>query len=231
MAISLTAYTIVSTTLTGALAMAAFIRAPARPHFKEIDVERINIVEADGRVRLTLSNAERSPGWMHRGKLIPGRPKEAGMIFFNDEGEENGGLIFGGKKSGDTVESYGHLSFDQYDQDQDMSLDYNEENGERREGLAFLDRPTVSLWDQVARFRALDSMPAGPARDSAKAAVFAGVARRAYIGRNAKKTAMVELSDAAGHTRLRLAVDSAGAARIEFLDAAGKVTKRVEAAD
>jgi hypothetical protein len=231
MAISLTAYTIISTTLTGALAIAAFSRAVDKPHFKEIDVERINVVEKDGRLRLTISNAERSPGWYHHGKLIPGRPKEAGMIFFNDEGEENGGLIFGGKKVGDTVSSYGHMSFDQYDQDQDMSLDYQEENGHNAEALTFLDRPYRSMWDDMDKYKAVEAMPAGPAKDSAAAALRQGFARRVYVGRNGKRTAMVELSDAANHPRLRLSVDSAGAASIEFLDTAGKVTKRVSGTD
>jgi hypothetical protein len=228
MAISLTAYTIVSTTLAGAFAVAAFSRTMERPKFKEIDVERINIVESDGRMRMTLSNAEQSPGWVHKGKLIPGRPKNAGMIFYNDEGEEDGGLLFAGKKVSDSVTSWGHLSFDQYDQDQDISIDLNEEHGKRGESLRFLDRPNTSLWDQVAKAQALDStMPAGPARDSAKAAVFGGVAQRVYVGRSEDKVAMVRLSDGSGHPRLRLTVDSAGAANIEFLDAAGKVTRKI----
>ena len=32
-----------------------------RTHFAEIDVERINVVEKDGRVRLVIANLERSP--------------------------------------------------------------------------------------------------------------------------------------------------------------------------
>lgn len=232
MTISLTAYTIISTSLTGALAIAAFSHTMERPKFKEIDVERINIVERDGRVRMTLSNAERSPGWIHHGKLIPGRPKNAGMIFYNDEGEEDGGLIFGGKKVGDSVTSWGHLSFDQYDQDQDIAIDLSEEKGRRGEAIRFADRPNNSLWDQVAKAAALDStMPAGPARDSAKAALFGGVAQRVYVGRNEDKVAMVRLSDGSGHPRLRLTVDSAGAATIEFLDQSGKVTRRISGSE
>ena len=70
-------YLIASTTLTAALALAAFTRTIEQPRFKEIDVERINIIEKDGRLRLTLSNAERSPGWVHRGKSHT-RPPEVG---------------------------------------------------------------------------------------------------------------------------------------------------------
>jgi hypothetical protein len=38
---------------------------------------------------------------------------------------------------------------------------------------------------------------------------------------------MVRLMDPAGKTRLRLRVDSAGAARSEFLDADGRVTNTI----
>jgi hypothetical protein len=48
-----------------------------------------------------------------------------------------------------------------------------------------------------------------------------------FIGKDASKSAVLNLSDPNGTPRLRLVVDSLGAARIEFLDAAGKVTSTV----
>jgi hypothetical protein len=227
MAISLTAYTIVSTTLAGALAIAAFVRAPARPHFQEIDVERINIVEKDGRTRLTISNAERSPGWLIHGRVVPGRPKTAGMIFFNDEGEENGGLIFGGKKIDGKPTSFGHLSFDQYDGDQNMALEYIEEHGHREEGLSFNEQPDMPLLTLIDKNDSVSRMPAGPAKDAAAQALHALGAKRVFVGRTEDYTAIVQLSDRANHPRLRFKVDSAGAASIEFLDATGKVVRRI----
>ena len=193
MAISLKTYTMLSTTVTGVLAIAAFTRTTAKPHFAEIDVERINIVEADGRVRLTISNAERSPGWVFNGTTVPGRPKEAGMIFYNDEGEENGGLIFGGKKVDGKAQSYGHLSFDEYDQDQDLTLDYQENNGVRNAGIRFFDRPDVPIMTQVTKQREIATMPDGPAKDLAMRAMRAGYANRLYVGRDKQKTAIVQL--------------------------------------
>jgi hypothetical protein len=227
MAISLKTYTILSTTVTGVLAIAAFTRATAKPRFAEIDVERINIVEADGRVRLTISNAARSPGWVFRGTVVPGRPKQAGMIFYNDEGEENGGLIFGGKKVDGKIESFGHLSFDQYDEDQDLTLDYQEEAGMRKAGIGFFDRPNTPIMELIAKQKTIAAEPDGPAKDSAMQALRAGYANRLFVGRDKQKTAIVQLSDAANRPRLRLTVDSAGAAAVEFLDESGKVTRRL----
>lgn len=227
MALSLTAYTIVSTTLTGALAVAAFLRAPDRPHFKEIDVERINIVEPDGKVRLTISDAERSPGWVIQGRFVPGRPKSAGMIFYNDEGEENGGLIFGGRGADGKPWSSGHLSFDQYHGDQNVVLQYTEENGHKAEYLAFNEQPDMPLLQQVDLMDSAKTLPPGPTKDSVNKRLAALRApQRLFVG-DVDRRAVIVLADRANHPRLRFSVDSAGTAVIEFLDATGKVVRTI----
>lgn len=227
MALSLTAYTIVSTTLTGALAVAAFLRAPERPHFKEIDVERINVVEPDGKIRMTISDADHSPGWVIQGRFVPGRPKSAGMIFYNDEGEENGGLLFGGKGADGKPWSSGHLSFDQYHGDQNVVLEYSEENGHKVRGLAFNEQPDVPLLRIVDLMDSAQHLPAGPAKDSANKRLAAlRAAQRVFVG-DADKNAIIVMADRDDHPRLRFSVDSAGTASIEFLDATGKVVRKI----
>jgi len=52
-------------------------------------------------------------------------------------------------------------------------------------------------------------------------------AERLFIGRNPDKSAIVNLRDPNGRPRLRMLVDSLGAPRIEFLDAAGHATYTV----
>src|SRR5258705_13928342 len=52
----------------------------------------------------------------------PDRCRYAGMLFMNNEGTENGGLIFGGHQSSDgKPHSFGHLSFDEYQEGQSHS--------------------------------------------------------------------------------------------------------------
>src|SRR4051794_17411104 len=116
--LSFRTYVAATTTSATVLALAAFTSVNARPHFQEIDVERMNIVEPDGKLRLTISDAARSPGWIFHGKVYPGRPKGAGMIFFNDEGEEDGGIGFGGRKVNGKITADGGMAFDRYDSDE-----------------------------------------------------------------------------------------------------------------
>jgi hypothetical protein len=68
-------------------------------------------------------------------------------------------------------------------------------------------------------------MPDGPAKDAAYAeAGFEGM-RRAFLGRDYDGASKLVPRDGKGHARLQMIVGADGAARIEFLDEDGKVTK------
>ncbi len=234
--LSFRTYVVASTSFIGVLALAAFTKATARPHFQEIDVERMNIVEPDGKLRMTISDADRSPGWVFHGKVVPGRPKGAGMIFFNDEGEEDGGIGFGGRTVDGKVHADGGIAFDRYESDETVTLRYSENAGRKQSGLMITDRADVPILAMLAKQDSLRAMPAGAARDSAmKAFVDNGghplAARRLFAGREPDQSSVVSLSDVQGHPRLRLMVDSTGAASIQFLDTDGHVTKTITALD
>lgn len=229
-------YVVASTSMIGVLALAAFTRAGTRPHFQEIDVERINVVEPDGKLRMTISDAARSPGWIFHGKVVPGRPKGAGMIFFNDEGEEDGGIGFGGRTVDGKVHADGGIAFDHYESDETVTLRYSQNAGRTQSGLMITDRADVPILSVINKQDSLRKMPAGAARDSAmKAFVENGghplAARRLFAGRDADQSSVVSLADPQGHARLRLMVDSTGAASIQFLDTTGHVVKTITALD
>ena len=230
----LRASTLVSTTALLVLGLAAFTRAgqPAKQRFTEIDVERINVVEPDGKLRMVISNRPRSIGPIYKGKPFgyPGGTRP-GIIFFNDEGTENGGLTFNGRRNPDgKFQSSLGMSGDQYNQDQVLYLQYNDQNGQRRMGFTVADRADVDIYDLVAERDSIMKMPEGPARTEALRKwgeprngqpLFA---QRVYVGRDVAKSALVNLSDRSGKSRIRLVVDSLGRASLDFLDESGKVT-------
>lgn len=226
-------YGLITTLLLTVFSVSAF-RQTQKARFTEIDVERINIVEPDGNYRMVLSNRPRSIGPIAYGKPFGypggGRP---GIIFFNDEGTENGGLTFDGKTENGKFKSGVHMSFDQYNQDQVVVLQYSDDNGNRRTGLTFADRADVPIMELVAQMDSVNKMPDGPAKAEARARLLGprnGVpmyAERVYVGRNRAKAAVLNLSDRDGKPRIRLQVDSLGVASLEFLDAAGAVVSRL----
>jgi hypothetical protein len=229
-------YAIVVTALLGTVSLAAFRQASQKQRFTEIDVERINVVEPDGKLRMVISNRPRSIGPIYKGKPFGyaggSRP---GIIFFNDEGTENGGLTFEGKRQPDgTFRAQSGFSFDQFNQDQVLYFQYNDNNGRRNMGLTIADRADVDIYDLVAERDSINkAIPEGPARTAALqkwAQPRNGVplfAQRVYVGRDNSKAAVVNLSDRSGKPRIRLMVDSLGTPSLEFLDAAGNVTSRL----
>lgn len=228
-------HVIIGSMVLGTLCLVAFRHPSAPTTFEEIDVQRINVREANGTLRMVLANRGRSPGAVVHGKEISPAGERPGIIFFNDEETENGGLVFEGRTNASGRVAGAQLSFDQYDQDQVITLAYDEQGGRRTMGLNVIDRPELPTgWHLSAD--SIRRMPDGPAKAAAFQRLMAPAsgapasAPRAFVGRDGAGTAIVRLSDPHGRTRLRLLVDSLGAARIEFLDARGRVTQQVPAA-
>lgn len=122
---------------------------------RELTLERLNIVDADGKVRLILA-----------GGFPPRRTQQAGIIFVHASGVEAGGLIYSGEKRDGVVSAGGILTFDKYGDDQIVALQYSEGNGRRTQGLTFQDRPDSLSPRLLHYYRILDPMPPGPKRDS-----------------------------------------------------------------
>lgn len=222
----LVVYSAVATTLLGAFVVTQAVGKPEATALDTLDVKRINVREDDGTLRMVIANTSRFPGLIIRGEEHPHPDRTtAGMLFFNDEGTENGGLIFGGRRGADgKVESYGHLSFDQFEQDQVIALNHGEEDGARTAGLTISDRPDASMLETMRR---LDGLT-GAAREAeiAKLRAENGVGQpRAFLGKDEYRASALDLKDAEGRTRLRLHVAADGAASIQFLDEAGRITR------
>ena len=229
----LRAYVLMSTIAIGGLLITAFRQEKQR--FTEIDVQRINIVEPNGNLRMVISNRERSIGPIYKGKPFGyAGGTRPGIIFFNDEGTENGGLTFTGRRLPDgRVQASTGMSFDQFDQDQVVVLSFREDGPQRRLGLTFADRAPVNIFDMVAERDSIMKQPAGPARDSALLRWQQprdGVplyAERVYVGRTPNKASVVNLSDPSGRPRIRMMVDSLGTPSLEFLDEQGRVVAKL----
>jgi hypothetical protein len=199
--------------------------------FDRIRVHRIDIVEPDGTPRLILSNRVAYPGSFFRGAEVPrpDRRDAAGMLLMNDEGTEDGGFIWGGLTTDGKPMNFSHLSFDEYEQDQTLSLDTSLENGERFTGIRLNDVPNIPITPQLVKeYESLRALPEGSAKDQAMAAFllrYPKSHRRAALERLEDGSAALTLSDAQGHVRLRAMVSAGGQPVIEFLDVAGHVTK------
>lgn len=204
---------------------------PKKAAFDEIDVKRINVREDDGTIRMIVSNTSRSPGIIFHGKERPhpSGNRGAGIIFYNNEGTENGGLTFSGQKGPDgKVSGGGHLSFDQFEQDQVIQLTQSEYAGRRWAGMIVNDRPDAPLdFDAAVRFSKMADGPEKTALMQKFQAEGTFGRQRVYVGKTRDRDSAVMLNDAMGRPRILMKVMPDGKASIDFLDEKGGVVRSV----
>ncbi len=220
----LKAYAVVGTLLCAAFVLAAFTTQSRRQKFEELDVERINVVEKDGQVKMVISNKERLPG---PGNIVSGKfgervgLKGSGILFYNEKGDECGGLQNISQEQDGKYVASSLLTFDKYNGDQVMGIKFEENNAKRKVGFNVWDQPDVSPEEQKKNWNDARKLKPGPERDALMQQ--AAAQDRVFIGRSFDKSATVTLFDPNGRPRLRMAVGQDGEPKIEFLDASGKV--------
>jgi hypothetical protein len=209
------------------LTLGALQAQTGRQRFTELDVERLNVVEPDGQLVLSMANTARLPDPLVAGKTVETSRTGPGMIFFDGKGWEVGGLIYGTRGASGSNGAGAHFSFDQFHNDQVVYLDY-EDNGStiKRAGLYVVDRARTPTQDELIRLRGEVASAPADARAALQAQLRNLSAQRIFVGSD-NETAMVRLRDREGRDRIRLMVDAQGVARLEFLDASGSVVDRM----
>ena len=219
-------YALVATLVCALIFLSTSVLQSTNQKYQEIDVERINIVESDGTLRMVISNQERQHPGIVNGKIISrSGPRPPGMIFFNHLGDEMGGLVFG--ENGD-IGHWGSLTFDKVRNDQAIGFRYLEsDNGTYMAGLELWQQPNIpsdvvnakydsanSLEDEAARKAAIQEM-----RDNGELTT-----RRLFLGKWRDNTTSLEMFDIKGRPRIRMTVTEGGESKLEFLDETGNVT-------
>ena len=193
--------------------------------FTEIDVQRINVREPDGTLRMVISNQTAFPEIPYRGREVPHPGRDsAGMLFMNEEGTEVGGLVFGGKNADGVKSSGGSLTFDGYEQDQTVQIMGFQQGARRVSGVFVNDRPEESI--DFAVLESLASLTPEQQEEAMKTANLEGFPR-AFLGRQGSGASELVLRDGAGKARLVLSVAADGGARIIFMDETGRATRVV----
>lgn len=216
--------------------------------FEEIDVERINIVEADGTLKLALFNSSRLTIGKD-GDKRQGTGTISGMLFYNEEGYEAGGLVFNGKKiKGGQTAGIG-LTMDGYRQDQSMSIQHNEKKDSLtsfyEDAIRIMSRPDHSNVKEEYGFYKLkypehfgdentprlsksviDSMDLELAKQYkvAKQRVFLGH-QRGDNGDGWFDNSGLYIKNKYGKTMIKIYVDKDNKPKMEVLDSLGKEVK------
>lgn len=206
-----------------------FTKPSTSLNLKQLTVQRINVVEPDGTPRMIISDQHDFPGLIIKGREYPHTRHAAGILFFNNEGSENGGLTFGGHKGkdGEPV-SFGHLSFDKYMQDQTLVLEASQQNGNYYKGFSIVDEPDYPITDDLPL---LSEINAHPSERYALLRKFfkthAHPEKRLYLGEGPNKSVGLVLKDKQGQKRLVLRVQDNGSPVLQFFSAKGKIIDQI----
>lgn len=174
--------------------------APER--FDTLTVQRINVVDPDGRIRLVLANSTLFPDVKYRGKTYPNSQRSvhdtAGLVFFDSKGEETGGLLLARLRD----ESLGNVTFDFTHQPTD--------------GIYIMKRESADGMRWSAGFGISDRRDYEPGDIHSTQGV-----RRIWLA-NENQNAELVISDPQGRPRIRIGVGPSGDPRFEMLDQHGK---------
>lgn len=202
--------------------------------FDEINVGRVNIVEPNGKYRLVLANKARFPGLFMDGKEYKHHSRDqGGMLFFNDNGDEVGGMGFGNRTVDGKNSASASILFDQYKQDQTVGMVYSENDRRRVAGVRVWDRPDASIQPlmEMSDRASREPTEAGKAKIReemmAHARANGGVGAERFFAGKQLEDAIVRLADKQGRPRLVMKVGDDGLPVIEFLGEDGKVVKRI----
>ncbi|HSF52764.1 MAG TPA: hypothetical protein VLA71_03380 [Algoriphagus sp.] len=228
--------------ITGAVASSLMFfgsfKANNSQKFETIDVQRINIVENDGTVKMIITNAGLFPTGDDKinGRVTnKSRKKRAGMLFFNEDGIEAGGLIYDGEKAENGHSSGLSLTFDQYDGDQVMQLlTTDSKKGDKRmvsSSLVFNDRPvnesqqkTAEIMEELAVLRKSNPEEAKLKYQEYIDQGLLGGAPRVMLGKSRSQNNGLFLFDDKGMPRAMFYIDQDNNPKLEAFDEQGNVT-------
>ena len=202
-----------------------FVKKNQTDVFEEIDVERINIVEKDGQLRMVISNKERQHPGIVNGKVIERTyPRPPGMIFFNQLGDEMGGFVFG-ENGGNG--HFGSLTFDKVRGDQTIGFRYMEsDNGAYTTGLELWQQPNIPSDIINAKYQQAINLENEVARDSAIQVMRDNqelTTQRLFLGKWRNDITVLLMSDIKGNPRIKMSVAPDGNPKLEFLTETGEV--------
>jgi len=204
--------------------------------FSEIDVERINIVEKDGTVKMIITNVERFPSsgdFVNGNEAHGSRQKTSGMLFFNEEGLECGGFIYSGQKTENGHEAGMSFTHDQFDGDQVMQMLTRDIKREGRRAvsslLVFNDREEgesqAKMYKALKELELLKNDPDVYQKkiiEYSQEGMFKSTPR-IMLGKTMEQNNGLFLFDNNGIPRAKFFVDSANNAKLDFFDEEGNI--------
>jgi hypothetical protein len=210
-----------------------FLPIIPQQRFKVINAERINIREKNGILKAALSN---SAGFNEGQRADQGAVRLSGLMFYNEEGQETGGLVYLGKAIHGGQDADVSLTMDQYNQDQNVYLHHVEHKDSLgssiEDGLTINSRPDwKGIKEEYSIYNEMNKLSPNDREELKLKSLQAGKisTRRAFYGVRRGVTNQEPYDDAGlflknkwGRDAIKIYVDKDNKPHFEIYDSYGK---------
>ena len=223
-------YAILSSTFIIYFVLTGFNTKDRIEKFDEITAKKITVVGEDNLPRMVLSNEKRQHSGRMNGKDWAKRERPSGIIFFNNQGDECGGLVYQTKEKDGKLISGMSFTMDNYKDDQVLQI-LNDEF--YTDGKAYIERgisinqfPLGTNIDE--RNKKLDELKKIPDERERRAKISElmrneGSVNRLFIGKTKGNSSGLFLSGPDGKPKMMIYVDDKGTPKIQTFNDKGEV--------
>lgn len=231
----LMAYAVASTMIISFFTLSSFKDKVNEKRFDEIIAKKITIIGEDNTPRMVLSNEARQHSGRMNGKDWPKRERPSGIIFFNNQGDECGGLIHQVKEKDGKIISGMSFTMDNYKDDQVVQI-LNDEyyaNGKAyiQRGININQFPTgTNIDDRNKKIEEINKIKDEKERNSKLNELWEkeGSVNRVFLGRTKGNSSGLFLSGPDGKPKMMIYVDEKGNPKLQTFNEKGEIKDFIE---
>lgn len=186
---------------------------------KELNVEKLNICEANGQIKMTLFNSQNIPPLlMENEDILPGHRQNdgiSGLMFYNNEGDECGGLIFASDIDNDGNTTSGmSLTMDKFKQDQVVQMNYQKINDKTQYGFTIYDRPEHSVRESLQTLKDYSKESDMKKKQLLLQELQKDNQKRIFVGHDLDGESKIALYNKNGQEKVKIYIDKEGEAAL-----------------
>lgn len=228
-------YAIASTMIISFFTLSSFKDGGDEKRMDEIVAKKITIVGEDNLPRMVLSNENRQHSGRMNGKEWRKRERPAGIIFFNNQGDECGGLVYQTKEKDGKIISGMSFTMDNYKDDQVVQI-LNDEyyaNGKSyiQRGININQYPTgTNIDDRNKRIEEINKIKDEKERELKLNELWKkeGSVNRVFLGRTKGNSSGLFLSGPDGKPKMMIYVDENGNPKLQTFNDKGEIKDFIE---
>lgn len=231
----LMAYAIASTMIISFFALSSFKNKGNEKRIDEIIAKKITIIGEDNLPRMVLSNENRQHSGRMNGKESSKRERPSGIIFFNNQGDECGGLVYQTKEKEGRIISGMSFTMDNYKDDQVVQV-LNDEyyaNGKAyiQRGININQYPTgTNMEDRNNKIEEINKITDEKEKKLRLKELWEkeGSVNRVFLGRTKGNSSGLFLSGPDGKPKMMIYVDENGNPKIQTFNDKGEIKDFIE---